>query len=183
MPKFFILTDDVTIGNRPGPFLKYPLDLKSEKRDEYLQRNAIFYRPLSGKHIIGIIANIYYVSEDEHALKKVRGTFVAPFEANDHTLMQENFSQQLLPNKWNTIVWSLYSPVWWSAGEKDMKWGELVELFENEAEGLHPGRRLDNRTIDWIGIQFYVQAEDEPEEFKGVVYLDNIAIIYQQSRD
>jgi hypothetical protein len=89
--------------------------------------------------------------------------------------------QKLIPNRWNTIVWSLYGPVWWSAEDKGKKWEEFKELFGDIGAAMWPGLRLDHNKIDSIGVQFYVYTEDGPKEFKGTAYIDNIVLIYRHA--
>jgi hypothetical protein len=169
--KAFVLDD------HPGPFLKYPLDLESEEHYAYLKRNAI-YKPVDGK-VIGIIANVCYESEDAYSLEEIYAGFVIPYRVGEKELSNEDYVKKLIPNRWNTIVWSLYSPVWWGREEMSEKWSEFIELFGDEGANMWPGRRLDHVKIDKIGIQFFVHTEGGPRQFKGTAYIDNIALIYQ----
>ena len=175
-----IVEKDFILEGHSGPFLTYPLDLESEERYAYVNRNAI-YRPVD-EEVIGILANIFYESDEGYEHEKIEAGFVVPYEVGGKTLHTEDYMKILVPNSWNTIVWSLYGPVWWYGAEEDKKWGELKELFGDEGVSMWPGRRLDHNKIDSIGIQFLVYTEGGPKQFKGTVYIDNIALIYRHVR-
>ncbi len=164
-----------SLDHHKGTFLKYPLHLKSKGLYEYLIRNAI-YKPID-ETVIGILANIYYESEQTSSFEKIYAGFVVPYMPGRN----EGYLKPLIPNKWNTLVWSLYGPIWWDGDNKKEKWKEFKELLGDENYALHPGRRLDDTKIESIGIQFYVTAKEEnvPTEFRGTAYIDNIILIYR----
>lgn len=175
-----IVEKDFVLEGHSGPFLEYPLDLESEERHAYLNRNAI-YKPLD-EEVIGILANIFYESDEGYEHEEIMAGFVVPYEVGGKALRREDYMKKLVPNSWNTIVWSLYGPVWWDDEEKDKKWGELKQLFGEEGASMQPGLRLDHNKIDSIGIQFLVYTEGGPKQFKGTAYIDNIALIYRHVR-
>ncbi len=168
---------EFVLDGHNGPFLKYPLDLEAEEQYASLKRNAIYY-PANEK-VTGIVANIFYESEDAYSHEEIYAGFVVPYRVDGKELRNEDFMQKLIPNRWNTIIWSLYGPVWWGSEDKDEEWNELKELFGDEAANLYVGRRLDHIEIEKIGIQFLVTTESGPKQFKGKAYIDNITLIYR----
>jgi hypothetical protein len=167
---------DVTLDTHSGPFVQYRLDLESEGAGAYLDRSAISH-PLT-RRLIGISAEVYYESDPQFSAEEVYAGFAVPYWANSKQLVNEDFVKRLVPNRWNTITWSLFGPVFWGDENKDAAWTALEEAFGDEAADLNLGRRLDGISLDWISIQFYVDAPDAPRRFQGTVYIDNIVLIY-----
>lgn len=173
-----VVESDFVLDGHSGPFLKYPLELKAEDIYASTIRNAI-YKP-TDKKIIGIIANVFYESDPHYSLEEIRAGFVVPFRVGDGELLRnEDYLKKLTPNKWNTIIWSLYGPVWWDSKDKDQAWNSLKDLFGDGAYNLQVGRHLYDVKIEKIGIQFIVNSEGGPKEFKGTAYIDNIVLVYE----
>lgn len=173
-----VMGSDFVRDGHSGPFLKYPLDLKAEDIYASTIRNAI-YKPID-KKIIGIVANVFYESDPHYSLEEIRAGFVVPFRVgNGELLRNEDYLKKLTPNKWNTIIWSLYGPVWWASKDKDEAWNNLRDLFGDEAYNLQVGRDLHDEKIEKIGIQFIVNSEGGSKEFKGTAYIDNIVLVYE----
>ena len=173
-----VTDEDFTLDGHKGSFLQYPLDLESQDKYTYLTRNAIY--KLVNDEVIGIVANVYYESEEGYNLEEILAGFVIPYKIGPNELVHEDYLKNLVPDRWNTIIWSLYSPVWVGDQEKEKKWLEYLALQGDNGVNLQPGRRLDNIKIDGIGIQFLVNTEGGPKQFKGTVYFDNITLIYRR---
>ncbi|MCB0210101.1 MAG: hypothetical protein KDJ52_12265 [Anaerolineae bacterium] len=172
-----VVDKNFTLDGHSGPFLKYPLDLATEDEYASTKRSAV-YQPVDSK-VIGIVANVFYKSEPQYSREEVRAGFIISYDVNGDRLRTEDFLKKLTPNKWNTIVWSLYGPVWWAEEDKEKKWEEFKELFGTENYNLQVGRHLHDTKIEKIGIQFLVNSEGGSEEFKGTAYIDNIVLIYE----
>jgi hypothetical protein len=172
-----VVGKDFVLDGHSGPFLKYPLDLESEGLYAFLKRNAI-YQPVDDK-VIGILANVYYESREEYSFEAIHAGFVVSRRVGEKEVRNEDYAKQLIPDRWNTIVWSLYGPVWWAGEDKSEKWGEFKGLFGDEGGNMWPGALLDQTEIDKIGIQFFLYTDDGPKRFKGTAYIDNIALIYR----
>jgi hypothetical protein len=180
---YFIKTGEIEVVEKKtgirGVFLKYSLDLESPGKDNYKKRNAVYY--LVDAEVKGILANIFYEPEEEYETEKILAGFIFLYETGGKSLWKQSWMIQLKPKEWNTIAWSLYGPVWWEeTSDKRLEHWEAFEgLWEFEGVNLHPGWRFANKQkIDKIGIQFYVNTEKGPKQFKGAAYIDNIAIIY-----
>ncbi len=169
-----VVESNFSLGNHSGPFLKYSLHLTADGNGSYRGRSGI-YLPTDDAKIIGIMADVYYLSDPGYGDKTVMSGFVV----DDQVTFNEDFAKKLEPNKWNTLIWSLYAPVFWGDTTISEEWEGFQGLFGNAKENMWPGRRLDETAISRIGIQFFVLAQSNPEEFNGTVYIDNIVVIYR----
>lgn len=177
----YIKTSDLNVVHKKldgieSGMLQYSLNLQFDRTGTLNQRNAVYY-PMDKGKVIGIIANVYYESDFGSSDKMVYGGFFA----NGTFGFTEDYLKKLEPNKWNTLVWSLFGPVYWDMSDTEVteKWQAFKDLIWEPGNYLHPGNRLDEVALDRIGIQFFVGAKDNPEKFNGTVYIDNIILIYR----
>lgn len=178
-----------------GTFLKYTLNLESRKYPGYtmpIRRNAVFYAPVKHKNFDGIIANIYWDDREDPG-KPVMAEFFVTINVDGHEQRFISHPCRLAPRQWNTVVWDLYGPIYWSEEyqKKTAQWRALKDNFGEELFGgpiywLSVGKRHNYEEVQKIGVSFLVSAdhvsEGETVKAEGTVYLDNIQLIYAQSR-